>query len=929
MYVGEVTNLDSYLVDNETLNLIENMIWTSGNKRIVEVNGSGIVTAKEVGSAVIYARKEDGLSEVAVVRITVVSMVEGFRLNDSSINIKVGEAYTIPYTFTAVDEQPSVYQEGIEWISANSMVVKVDSNGQLIGLREGTTTIYAVTVDGGKKDDVAVTVSGLMGDIIVDDNLEKVAVYVGGQHAFRASSEGSNVTYGVVWSSSASDVLKISKDGVATGIEAGEAQVKAATKDLNKFDTILVDVVSMVEAVKISQTTVDMTTMGQTVDLEYMLVPAVPGIEPLEGGATWTTSNKDIATVDKNGVVAGKSDGVARITVTSVDGDHEDYCSVTVKVGIEKVSFVEDITMTSPREELFVGEKYELPIVLDPIDATENELKFSFKQGTSKQLKKEESKYYFTPEAVGDNVVKITAESGVVYEYDVVVVSPINGVVYPTDGLVEDDREYLFYVGQKMLLEPIFEMKRKYEGTEVFEKGASWTTEESDVVKIIKENNDLGEEERYLVGTGVGSTTVKVKTKDGGYEDDIDIRVLSSYALLELNDNVTLPINTEVVPEVSVLMRSNLKYELVEGDNFELETMLTIEHQYVKTMVVEDEITLEKEIILDLQRSAVGSDNSAAIYGEMEKHKERLKQLEVVMKTARNGYCEVRDYIGLKDVFGKDYVVAKLDKNKETVTGVRDGKIKLSVTLPGTKVDAEGMYYFSSELKDIIIVNSSGKIIGFNESGFSSELAQGDIEEQLALAVRIDERYGRRLPADTPSTAYIKEIMDLEELNFIPFSLKARYREKVTRLEMAETFVGLIEYVSGQTLKRPMIHRFKDTASLVAELAYDLGIVDVSISTIFDPNGQVTPVVLAKSIDKSIAAVEAFGYSKEKLLLENDISGIPVAFLDIGQVSPSYRVYIEKYANIYNIIEGTDNRLNPTLGLTKEEFLYYVSKLVK
>jgi len=158
--------------------------------------------------------------------------------------------------------------------------------------------------------------------------------------------------------------------------------------------------------------------------------------------------------------------------------------------------------------------------------------------------------------------------------------------------------------------------------------------------------------------------------------------------------------------------------------------------------------------------------------------------------------------------------------------------------------------------------------------------------------------------------------------------LKFKYREPVTRLELAETFVGLIEYVGGETLKRPVTSRFKDTASTIADLAYDLGIMDVSLAAVFDSIGEVTPVMLAKSIDKTIVAINAFGYDTEKLLLENDISGIPVAFLDIGQVSPSYRVYIEKYANIYNIIEGKENKLNPRVGLTKEEFLYYVSKLV-
>lgn len=69
------------------------VIWTSSNTEIATVNGSGLVTAKEVGSAIITAKTEDGdftaKTEITVKEINNFFGVESFTLIDAGSNTAI------------------------------------------------------------------------------------------------------------------------------------------------------------------------------------------------------------------------------------------------------------------------------------------------------------------------------------------------------------------------------------------------------------------------------------------------------------------------------------------------------------------------------------------------------------------------------------------------------------------------------------------------------------------------------------------------------------------------------------------------------------------------------------------------------------------------------------------------------------------------
>lgn len=67
-------------------------------------------------------------------------------------------------------------------------------------------------------------------------------------------------------------------------------------------------------------------TVGQTQTLTATVSPS----NATNKSVTWSSSNTSVATVSQSGVVTAVSNGSARITVTTQDGNYTDYCDATV-----------------------------------------------------------------------------------------------------------------------------------------------------------------------------------------------------------------------------------------------------------------------------------------------------------------------------------------------------------------------------------------------------------------------------------------------------------------------------------------------------------------------------------------------------------------------------------------------------------------------
>lgn len=151
----------------------------------------------------------------------------------------------------------------------------------------------------------------------------------------------------VAWKSSNSKVAKVDGKGKVVAKKAGKATISAISKKNKKVKaTCKITVYSKVKTVNISYTAKTLKK-GKSFNLNTVVSP-----KTANQNVTYSTSNKKVATVNKNGKVTAKSTGKTTITVTSKgDKSKKAKCVVTVSDTSEATPTpVEDDTkLSGPR----------------------------------------------------------------------------------------------------------------------------------------------------------------------------------------------------------------------------------------------------------------------------------------------------------------------------------------------------------------------------------------------------------------------------------------------------------------------------------------------------------------------------------------------------------------------------------------------------
>lgn len=141
-------------------------------------------------------------------------------------------------------------------------------------------------------------------------------------------STNKNVSY----ISSDESIIMVDENGVVTGKKYGNAIVRVISQDKREIQTkINISVQDdFVSSVELSENELTLNKK-QT----YQLSATINPYTSLNKSVIWSSSNANIASVDSNGFVRAISSGIAIITVTSVDGNKIDTCTITVNEDID------------------------------------------------------------------------------------------------------------------------------------------------------------------------------------------------------------------------------------------------------------------------------------------------------------------------------------------------------------------------------------------------------------------------------------------------------------------------------------------------------------------------------------------------------------------------------------------------------------------
>ena len=188
-----------------------------------------------------------------VVNVTNVS------LSRSSASVYMNENFTL----TASVYPSNATNKSVSWSSSNTNIATVDSNGKVTGVNEGTATITATTVDGGKTASCTVTV--LKRDVTgVSLDKHELLLYPNETYRLTATITPSNASIRTVnWTTSNASVATVSV-GQVKGIGKGTAIIKARTADGGYEDTCTVTVLPYMVTTPYSPEKTDLLTHSRT-----------------------------------------------------------------------------------------------------------------------------------------------------------------------------------------------------------------------------------------------------------------------------------------------------------------------------------------------------------------------------------------------------------------------------------------------------------------------------------------------------------------------------------------------------------------------------------------------------------------------------------------------------------------------------------------
>lgn len=372
--------------------------WTSDHPEFVSVvknaDNTATVTAVRNGDATVTVTVTDdaGKAHQASCSVQAWRPVASVSLNKSGVEVEVGTTAALTATVLPADAR----KKDVTWKSGDESIAAVDANGVVTGVALGTTFVTVTTVDEGKTATCAVTVKKT-GAASIELDATALTLVLDDERTLTATIEPAETTdLGVIWRSSAPDVVEIvesqstatvgedesgSKKATATARikvrKAGTATITATAADngtLSASCVVTIDRIP-VESVTVKDTAGDAVseltlTIGNTVNLTAFVAPD----DPTDGAVTWNIPETDVARFaeftdsnERSGltVTAAKA---GTVTFTATADNQTATVTLTVYDAVTAIRY-NDFEGLAPALTLAAGGKRTLGVTVSPATA--------------------------------------------------------------------------------------------------------------------------------------------------------------------------------------------------------------------------------------------------------------------------------------------------------------------------------------------------------------------------------------------------------------------------------------------------------------------------------------------------------------------------------------------------------------------------------
>lgn len=304
------------------------LIYTSDNPAAATVDAGGRITAISAGAAgsvkveiSVSYELEDGVGYSDSLEITVYNTV--------SLNKKSATLYCVKGQALQL-KAVSKPEGAVTWKSDKTEVAKVDKNGTVTPIGAGKAKITA-TANGVS---ATCTVTVKKASISMS---QKATVYLSNPKKLKATAYPSAK---IKWSSSDKKIATVDSKGLVTGKKKGTVTIFAKANGVTQKCKV-----------KIAKPSVQIYSYGEQAIYQGGQMTLYASAKPADK-LKWKSSNKSIATVDKNGVVTAKKAGEA--VITAYVGGAKSTCSIIVFKNPYKFNFSAKTMVKGEKATLYV-----------------------------------------------------------------------------------------------------------------------------------------------------------------------------------------------------------------------------------------------------------------------------------------------------------------------------------------------------------------------------------------------------------------------------------------------------------------------------------------------------------------------------------------------------------------------------------------------
>lgn len=356
LLVGEEIEifLENYLYNSD-------IIYQSSNPEVLHINQYKHAVGLKKGVAdIIVTSKEHGTTASFTITVKTVQITK-ILIKNEQYSMKLGQEIKFDATIL-----PSNANQKIIWTSSNPNVASIDESGKLITLSVGETRITATSVE----DDTQYRSFLLrvylpeIESINIDYGSE--TVYVGDEFKYNVTVFPTEAKYEIIFFSSHPDIATVDKNGNVKVLKEGYFLIGGTFKEKKDrcFSSMFIS----------REVTNDVAIYNIPINIYYNVnskqqIQLKAKIYPLDGNqeVIWSSSNKDIATINSFGIVTIHDIGVFKIKAVSND-DESKFIEIELNVEKSESSVLEAVTPIS----LSIGSSFQFNIYSDKVDITES-----------------------------------------------------------------------------------------------------------------------------------------------------------------------------------------------------------------------------------------------------------------------------------------------------------------------------------------------------------------------------------------------------------------------------------------------------------------------------------------------------------------------------------------------------------------------------